>query len=310
MKKVLVCDDVHPSLISGLEAHYLVDYRPEIQQDEVETLLADYHGIVINSKTRLHRAQIECMTQMQWIARLGSGMEIIDTAFAKMRGILTINTPAANANAVAEHALGMLLSLMHKLHIADHSIRQGDWEREAHRGIELMGRTVGIIGYGNNGSRFGHKLSGMGVKVIAHDPYKSSLLTGESQATLVSLSEVQARADIISFHVPLTAETHHYFDRQFHEKCRDDLILINTSRGKVVDQEYLVQALGSGSLRGACLDVFTAENKEALRSETMTHLRESARVILSPHVAGWTQESKERIALSILNQLNQADFLV
>jgi len=309
MKKILICDDVHPCLIQGLAKQYTVDYRPEIQQADVEAVLGDYHGIVINSKTRLHQEQMEMMSEMQWIARLGSGMEIIDVAFAKMKGIHVINTPAANANAVAEHALGMLLALLHKLHHADQSVRRGEWMREAHRGTELMGRTIGIIGYGNNGSRLGQKLQGMGVNVMVYDPYLDTTALDDSGISFVELDQLQASADIISFHVPLTQETHHYFDRHFHEHCRDDLILINTSRGKVVDQDYLVESLSSRKLWGACLDVFEVEGPEALRSETMSHLRDSAQVILSPHVAGWTHESKERIAQNILNQLNQADFL-
>ncbi len=309
LPRVLICDDVHPCLLSGLSPKYQCDYRPDIKQAEVEDIIAAYEGIVINSKTRLHEPQLALATRLKWLARLGSGMEIIDQVYAKSRGIAVINTPAANANAVAEHALGMLLSLMHKLHLADASIRKGEWLRETHRGRELQDLTVGIIGYGNNGSRFAQKLSGLGVHVLIYDKYKQRIDHGLRFADVVELQELCERSDLISFHVPLTEETRSYFGGEFMQQCKRGLILINTSRGKVVDQRYLCEALESGMLSGACLDVFEDESESALESDTMVYLRESAAVILSPHVAGWTHESKERIAKTIEKYLLQLGFL-
>ena len=309
MKKVLIADDVHPVLVESLRNSYEVQYEPEIDQFGVEMMLNELSGIVINSKTTIHRPQMDKAWKLEWIARLGSGLEIIDTDYALLRGIEVIRTPGANANAVAEHALGMLLALSSQICLANHSMKQGLWEREKHRGFELEGKTIGIIGFGETGSRFAKRLSGFDVEILVFDPYRQRIEESHRFVHTVELEELRRRSDVISFHVPLGAETTHYFDAEFAEICKPGVIIINTSRGGVVDEEFLVAAMKKDFVGGACLDVFEHERPPRPNSKTIKYLRQSEKAILSPHVAGWTIESKKNIAQSIVDQLTSACFL-
>jgi len=309
MKKVLVTDGVHPFLLSGLEAMGMTyDYHPKISLDEVHERVAPYEGLVINSKIIVDEDLLKKASKLEFIARLGSGLDIIDLPATRRYGVEVINSPEGNRNAVAEHALGMILSLFNNLNQADQEVKQKIWRREAMRGRELMGQTVGLIGFGHTGSTFAQKLSGMGVKVLAYDKYKKNYTLPYGFVSPATQAEILQKADIISLHLPLTDETHHLANEAFFAQAKPGTILINTSRGKVVDTKALVASLETGHLGGACLDVFENEKTETFTTEEDAlhqRLYDLPNVILSPHVAGWTVESKERLSTILLDKLEE-----
>jgi D-3-phosphoglycerate dehydrogenase len=299
--KILFIDSNHPVLHETLEAHgHQCDLHYHLSKEEIMECLADYDGVVIRSRIPLTSEVIDLGNKLRFIARAGAGMENIDVAYARSKGIECIHAPEGNMDAVAEHALGMLLALFNNICRADREVRSGKWIREGNRGIELMGRTVGIIGYGNMGSSFARRLAGFGVKVLIYDKYKSGFGTTE----LIECDEERIfnEADVLSIHVPLTAETKMMVDSSYLSKFRKDIFIINTARGKVLNTADLVEGLKSGKVRGACLDVLEYEMSSFEKLETNSlpapfqYLRESDRVILTPHIAGWTHESNEKIA--------------
>ncbi len=304
-KDVLITDYVHPVLMEGLHSLGLTTtYAPEMSRKEMEEALPFYKGVVINTRCAIDRTAIASAPTLSWIARLGSGLDIIDLEAAKEHGVAVISAPEGNAQAVAEHAMGMLLCLANKLLSADRSVRQGDWAREQHRGWEIAGKTIGIIGYGNNGSAFGRLWKGWDVKVVAYDKYLDKY--GSEFIEEVSLDKLMAEADIISMHIPLTAETREMVDTSFLGKCKDGCILINTSRGKNVNIGNVVAALRSGKLGGICLDVFPSEPPASGGEDfkkVFDELCALDNVVLSPHVAGWTIESKQKIAEVLLRKI-------
>lgn len=307
MKKVLVTDDVHPLLLKGLEdAGYHCDFQPNIPLDEVRTIVQDYVGMIINSKIRMDKEMFDNARQLKFVGRLGSGMEIIDQEYAKLKDVSVYNAPDGNCNAVGEQALGMLLALANNLLRADAEVRKKIWRREANRGFELQGKTIGIIGFGFTGSSFAQKLAGMEVEVLAYDKYKEHYSTDYRYVKEVDLDTLLAKSDVISFHLPLTSETHHYANAAFIEKCRKGVILINTSRGQVIETSLLVSVLQSGKVRGACLDVFENEKPQTFTKEEgeyFEQLYQMPQVVLTPHIAGWTVESKERLASILLRKI-------
>ena len=307
MKKVLITDDCHPLLLEGLEARgYRCDYEPAITLEETKKQIASYSGLIINSKIRVDRVFIDKAEQLEFVGRLGSGMEIVDREYASEKGIAVHSSPEGNRNAVAEQALGMLLSLANKLHKGDREVRQFDWRREENRGFELMGRTIGLIGFGNTGSQFARKLQSMEMRVLAYDKYKSNYADDFPWVEPVEPSVIQQDADIISLHLPLTEETLHYYNGVFRDACRPGHILINTSRGKCVETRALIEGLQSGQIRGACLDVFENEKPERYtRGEKAMYesLFQFENTVFMPHVAGWTVESKERLARVLLDKI-------
>lgn len=304
-KDVLITDYVHPVLLEGI--HYLgltTTYAPEMSRKEMEEALPSYKGVVINTRCALDRRAIASAPSMRWIARLGSGLDIIDLEAAKDHGVTVISAPEGNAQAVAEHAMGMLLCLANKLISADRSVRLGEWAREQHRGWEIAGKTIGIIGYGNNGSAFSRLWKGWDVKVVAYDKYLHNY--GSAFVEEVSFDKLLAEADIISLHIPLTPETREMVDSAFLGKCKDGCILINTSRGKNVNIGDVVLALNSGKLGGVCLDVFPAEPPTSGSEEFKTAFEALCgmeNVVMSPHVAGWTVESKQKIAEVLVGKI-------
>ncbi|MFK8101506.1 MAG: NAD(P)-dependent oxidoreductase [Saprospiraceae bacterium] len=309
MSKVLISDGVHPLLIEGLEADgYHCDYQANITLEETRKIISNYEGLIINSKIIMDRGFIDEAKQLKFVGRLGSGMEIVDIPYARSKGIAVLKSPEGNRNAVAEHALGMLLSLTNKLMQADREVRQKSWNREGNRGIEIMGKTVGLIGFGHTGSQFARKLSGMGVKILAHDKYKKGFAKEFPFVKETDISEIKQQADIISFHLPLTAETNYLLDEKFINSCKDGLIVINTSRGGIVKTTALLAALQTGKLGGACLDVFENEKPDRYTA-TETALYDTLfaldQVVLSTHVAGWTKESKERLASVLLAKIRK-----
>jgi D-3-phosphoglycerate dehydrogenase len=242
--------------------------------------------------------------ELQFIGRAGSGMENIDVAYATSKGIACVNSPEGNRDAVGEHAMGMLLALLHHLKQADLEVREGIWRREANRGTELKGKTVGIIGYGNTGSAFARKLSGFEAHILAYDKYKANF--GNDYVKEVALEAIFRKSDVVSLHIPLTEETRYWADRTFFASFEKPVTFINTSRGKVVRTKDLVAALQEGQLKGACLDVFEEENltfEEMAKFAWMRELSNMTNVILSPHIAGWTHESKQRIADILLEKV-------
>ena len=307
MKKVLVTDYVHPSLIEGLEAmSYTVQYDQNFPPDQLNQILPELHGIVINTKSKMTAERIGLGSNLEFIARLGSGLDIIDLEAAAKRGIKVINTPEGNCDAVAEHAIGMLLSLNNNLRLSDKEVRQGQWSREKNRGVELGQKTLGIVGLGNTGRALARKLSNWGLEMLYYDPYVYDVPGDLAHIQRVEWAELISKSDVISLHVQLTEETKHMVASDFFENCKNELVLINTSRGAVVKTIDLVEALEQGKIRGACLDVFENEKPQTftdIEKEIYGRLYKMENVLLSPHVAGWTHESLKRIADVMLNKL-------
>jgi len=306
--KVLFIDTVHPLIRERLEQHgYHCDWVPGKGYNHYKEIIGEYTGIIIRSGITLDRRILERASRLKFIARLGSGLENIDVAYASSKGIRCINSPEGNRDAVGEHALGMLLALMNRLLIADREVRQGIWLREENRGTEIKGKTVAIIGYGNMGSALAQRLHGFECRIIAYDKYRSGF--GNEWVEEVQMDRVFAEADILSLHVPLTGETRYLAKEHYFSRFARPIILINTSRGQVVNTHDLAIALEQGVVTGAALDVIEYEETsfEMLQAEHLPepfrYLTSSDRVILSPHIAGWTHESKIRLAEVLVEKL-------
>jgi len=298
MKKILITDNVHPIMLSKFKkAGFQCDYFPNYTNKQVLDTLHQYEGIIINSRTKIFKKEIDKAKKLKFIGRLGSGMEIIDVEYAKKKGIRSYSVPEGNRDAVAEHAIGMLLSLFNNLNKADKEVKDFKWNREKNRGIELGGKTIAIIGYGNTGKALAKKLSGFDVEVLAYDKYLENYSgVYAKESTMESIYE---KADIVSFHLPLTEETQYLCNKDFINKFKKDIYLINTSRGKVINLENIFFQIKSNKIKGICLDVFENEKTETFsknETELYTKLYALDSTILSPHIAGWTKESKFKIA--------------
>lgn len=294
--KIIFLDTVHPILEERLRAEgYECIQATNTSKEECLDLIKDATGIVIRSRFVMNEEFLQFAPKLKFIARSGAGMENIDVRYCKKKGIALYNAPEGNRNAVGEHALGMLLSLMNKLHTADREVRSGKWNREGNRGIELDGKTVGIIGYGNNGSAFAKKLRGFDVKLMAYDKYKKDF--GDHFVMECTLNALLKNADIISFHIPQNPETLFMANDIFFSRIQKPVFLLNLSRGKIVQSSALVKGLKSGKILGAGLDVLEYEKTsfesffEDEMPEDLNYLLESDKVILTPHVGGWTTES-------------------
>ena len=293
---ILFLDEVHEILANRLtEAGHTCIHAEEKSLDECLLLVQNVDGIVIRSRFPMNESFLKHASQLKFIARSGAGMENIDVPYCTEREITLYNSPEGNRNAVAEHALGMLLSLMNKLNSADQEVRIGKWDREGNRGIELDGKTVGIIGYGNNGKAFAKKLRGFDVNVLAYDKYKQSF--GSDFVKECTLDAILDQADVISFHIPQNKETLFFANDAFFSKIEKPIFLLNLSRGKIVETEALVKAIESGKVLGAGLDVLEYEKSsfESFFEQELPlpfqYLLNSPKVILTPHVGGWTNES-------------------
>ena len=307
--KVLHVDENHPILIDGLEKlgfENIIEYETPLS--EIIKMINQYDGIVIRSRFTINKLILKAAKRLKFIARVGSGLENIDVECAKSKKIHLISSPEGNRNAVGEHALGLLLSLMNKLHSGHQKIKNGSWIREEQRGFELEGKTVAVIGYGNTGKSFAKKLVGFNnLKILCYD-IKPNL--GDEITSQVSLKEIINKAQILSLHLPQTKKTVGFFNRSFIEKMKNPFWLINTSRGKVVVTEDLVEGLKTKKILGAGLDVLeyesnsfnsiTNSNKIA---PSLEYLIKSDKVLLSPHVAGWTYESHKKLALTIVKKI-------
>ena len=304
--KVLITDDVHHLLIENLQQMgYEVTFRPDITFEETVSSIAPYTGLIINSKIFCSDELLDKAPNLRWIGRLGSGMEVIDTKACDARGVNYFNSPEGNRNAVAEHALGLLLNLMNNISKSNAEVKQGKWIREANRGEELSAKTVGIIAFGNTGEAFARLLRGFDVRILAYDKYKKGF--GDNFVKESSLEEIFQKADVLSLHLPLTEETkymvYEYFLNNFHKP----IYLINTSRGKVLKTTALIAAIQSGKVKAAGLDVLENEKINHLneQDEWFDALVKDERIILTPHIAGWTVESKRKIAEVVIEKIRQ-----
>jgi D-3-phosphoglycerate dehydrogenase / 2-oxoglutarate reductase len=308
IRKVLFVDDAHPVLKAELTAMgFSCDEFTGSTAADCRFVISDYFGAVIRSKITFDAAMLDAASQLRFIARVGAGMESIDIEYATQKGIVCFNSPEGNRDAVAEHALGMLLSLLNNLNRADAEVRKGIWRREANRGIEIKDKTIGIIGYGNMGGAFAQRLKGFGCKILAYDKYKSGF--SDEFVTECEMETIYTETDILSLHVPLTAETRYLVDENYINRFVKNFWLINTSRGPVVNTAALVDALKSGKVNGAALDVLEYEKSsfEAMDAEAfpepLKQLVAFDNVILSPHIAGWTVESKYKLAKVLADKI-------
>jgi D-3-phosphoglycerate dehydrogenase len=310
--KILFIDSNHSILHETLEkAGHICDLNYQWTKDEIINNIHLYDGVVIRSKIKITKEIIYKAANLRFIARAGAGMENIDVTYAESKGIKCLHAPEGNRDAVAEHALGMLLCLFNNLCRANAEVREGKWNREANRGVELGGKTVGIIGYGNMGSAFAERLKGFGVKVLVYDKYKNNF--GNNFIIESTLEQIFEQADILSLHTPLTDETHYLINDAFINQFKKNIYIINTSRGKSLNTADLVKNIQSGKILGACLDVLEYEmtsfeniDTTAL-PEAFQYLIKSDRVILSPHIAGWTHESNEKIARVLAEKIIAID---
>jgi D-3-phosphoglycerate dehydrogenase / 2-oxoglutarate reductase len=304
MNNILIVDDIHPIFIEQAETlGYHCDYQPTIKPDQAYEILGDYAGLVIRSKFLVTKAVIDQAKNLRFICRAGAGMDNIDEDYALSKGIILINAPEGNMDAVGEHAIGLLLNLMNKINLADAEIRNGVWKREANRGHELKNKTVGIIGYGFMGKSFARKLAGFNVNVIAYDKYKTGF--SDQYAREVSMEEIVKHSDVLSLHVPLTSETDGLVNDEYLFHFKKPIFLLNTSRGKVVNTQAVLNAIKQGKILGAGLDVLEVEKFPALAEQQwFEDLRQCDKVILTPHVAGWTFDSYRRISEVMAEKLS------
>lgn len=304
---VLISDTVHPLLISGLEeAGYLCHYEPDIDPKTILERMEFFEGIVINSKIWVDRTFLDRSPRLKFIARLGSGLEIIDLAAAQEKGILVHRSPDGNCDAVAEHSLGMLLALANNLCTANADVRKKNWRRELLRGWELKGKNIGIVGFGYTGTAFAQRLSGFGVKVLAFDKYRKNFAKEMPHVVESAMENLFEEVDILSFNIPLTSETKGIFNEEFLQKFKKPIVLINCARGEIVKTQIVLNGLDSGKIIGACLDVFENEKPEKYTGEEekiFANLFERPNVLLSPHIAGWTHESKRKLSELLLKRI-------
>jgi len=303
--KILLLDKNHPLITEQLsEKGFVLEEDFSSSYEQVLEKIHLYEGIIIRSRIPLDAHFLEKVKNLKFIARVGAGMENIDIAKAQELGIKLINSPEGNKDAVAEHVIGMLLVLMNRLFISSNEVKKGIWLREENRGEEILGKTFGIIGYGNMGKAVAKRLSGFGCKTIFYD-IKPNL--SDEFATQVSLQELQENADILSLHTPLTEDTLYMIDEEFISKMKKNFYFINTARGKNLKTSALVNALKSSKVKGACLDVLeyektSFENLET-KNEDLEYLLNSEKVIITPHIAGWTHESKIKLAQVIVDKI-------
>ena len=299
--KIIFIDTTHPKLIKDLNYKgFICDQAYDKSRSEILKIIKSYDGIVIRSRFKIDKAFINAAKKLKFIARAGSGTENIDLHYANKKNIKCFNAAEGNRQAVAEHALAIILNLLNNIRVSDQEIRRGIWEREKNRGIELSDKTIGIIGFGNTGSSFAKILENFNVKILAYDKYK------EKYKFQSNLDEILELSDIISLHIPLTEETKYLVNENFIDKAKKPFYIINTSRGQCIETKALIKGLKDQKILGACLDVFEQEKNSFEKigeNADLKYLIESNKTILTPHIAGWTFESNYKIAETLSKKI-------
>jgi len=304
-RTVIITAKVHPSFTEALQKKgYTVLYLPQISYDELSGIIERAEGVIVTTRITIDKQLLDKAAKLKWIGRMGSGMELIDVAYAETKGIKCVSSPEGNRNSVAEHTLGMLLNLLHRISSSFEEVKTGKWIRDENRGIELTNKTVGIIGYGNTGSSFARLLSSFNVTVLAYDKYKFDF--GGGYIKEANMEQICRYADIISFHLPLTRETSHMANEAFFSALQQKPYIINTSRGAVVKTPALIQALRQNIIAGAALDVLENEKIDSFsikEKEEMNFLAGRPNVLLTPHIAGYSVEAFHKMGTVIIEKL-------
>ncbi|WP_370087343.1 NAD(P)-dependent oxidoreductase [Ekhidna sp.] len=306
-KRILIADDMHETIIPLLkEQGYDPVYLPVIDREGILKILHEFEGLILRSKTAVDKELVDAGPNLKFVARAGAGMDKVDQDYLNTRGIKAINAPEGNRDALGEHALGLLLSLLHKISTSYDEIRQGTWNREGNRGIELKGKVVGIYGVGNMGMSFAEKLRGLDCEILGFDKFKGTF-PGDFIKN-VELDELMERTEILSIHIPLNEETRQLFNETYLRKFKNLKVLINTARGEILSTDALIQLLEEGTLWGAGLDVLENEKLESLTEQERAQIQKLtsfSNVLISPHVGGWTFESYQRISEVIAQKISE-----
>jgi D-3-phosphoglycerate dehydrogenase len=305
--KVLITDPVHDLMFERFEKlGYTVFYNPEISQEEVLQIIHDFDGLIVNSKIQVDKQLIDKATKLRFVGRLGSGMEHINQTYLKEKGIGCFSSPEGNKDAVGEHVIGMLLMMMNNLYRSNLQMKSSIWQREENRGAELMGKKLGIVGYGNTGKSLAKKLSGFDMEILVYDKYVTDIQ--ETYVTPVGLEELLKSCHIISFHIPLNAETKHLICKDLILQATQTPIIVNASRGAIANSTDLLWALENQKISGLCIDVFEDEpidkgkvNPLDIYEQLLKHVN----VLASPHIAGWTVESKRKLASVLMDRIER-----